>query len=107
MTPAVRPLPISSPQAEELLKELTKIASDPHTTSQVKWRLNRLLAKLRTDREATPIIKEYQEAAKGMPGVCEGELEVDDNPVVSLGDDDGAYVQAWLWVPMHTGPAKK
>ncbi len=28
----------------------------------------------------------------------EGELEVDDDAVVSLGDDAGAYVQAWVWV---------
>lgn len=28
----------------------------------------------------------------------EGEIEVDDNAVVSLGDDPGAYVQAWLWI---------
>lgn len=28
----------------------------------------------------------------------EGQLEVDDNAPVSIGDDDGAYVQAWVWV---------
>jgi hypothetical protein len=28
----------------------------------------------------------------------EGSMEVDDNVVVSEGDDNGAYVQAWLWV---------
>lgn len=30
--------------------------------------------------------------------VREGELEVDDNAIVSWGSDNGAYVQAWLWV---------
>lgn len=30
----------------------------------------------------------------------EGELEVDDVAAVSLSDhEDGAYVQAWVWVP--------
>jgi hypothetical protein len=29
----------------------------------------------------------------------DGELEIDSNAVVSRGDDDGAYVQAWVWVP--------
>lgn len=29
----------------------------------------------------------------------EGEIEIDDMAIVSLGDDRGAYVQAWLWVP--------
>lgn len=28
----------------------------------------------------------------------EGELEFDDDPVVSLGSDPGAYVQCWRWV---------
>lgn len=30
-----------------------------------------------------------------------GELEIDDNAVVSLGSDPGAYVAAWVWVPNH------
>jgi hypothetical protein len=29
----------------------------------------------------------------------EGELEIDDNATVSHGEDPGAYVQAWVWVP--------
>lgn len=29
---------------------------------------------------------------------CEGELEFDDDAVVSEGDDNGAYLQAWVWV---------
>jgi hypothetical protein len=33
--------------------------------------------------------KEYQR---------DGEIEVDDNAVVSRGSDPGAYVQAWVWV---------
>jgi hypothetical protein len=28
----------------------------------------------------------------------EGELEIDDYSMVSEGDDNGAYVQAWVWV---------
>ena len=28
----------------------------------------------------------------------EGEIEIDDDPKVSAGDDPGAYVQAWVWV---------
>ena len=28
----------------------------------------------------------------------DGELEVDENATVSMGEDPGAYVQAWLWV---------
>lgn len=28
----------------------------------------------------------------------EGEIEIDDNAVISRGDEPGAYVQAWVWV---------
>lgn len=30
--------------------------------------------------------------------IQEGRVEVDDNAVVSEGYDNGAYVQAWVWV---------
>jgi hypothetical protein len=29
----------------------------------------------------------------------DGEQEFDESAKVSMGDDDGAYVQAWIWVP--------
>ena len=28
----------------------------------------------------------------------EGSVEIDDDALVSVGDDPGAYVQAWIWV---------
>ena len=28
----------------------------------------------------------------------DGELEIDDNAVISESDDNGAYVQAWVWI---------
>ena len=28
----------------------------------------------------------------------EGSIEIDENAVVSRGDEDGHYVQAWVWV---------
>lgn len=31
----------------------------------------------------------------------EGEVEIDDNAKLSEGDDNGAYVQAWVWVPFE------
>jgi hypothetical protein len=30
----------------------------------------------------------------------DGQIEVDDNAPISRGDDEGAYVQAWVWVPL-------
>ena len=37
----------------------------------------------------------------------DGELEIDDDAVVSRGDDDGAYVQAWVWVGVAYLPNKE
>ncbi len=31
----------------------------------------------------------------------EGEIEVDGDARVSIGGDDGAYVAAWVWVPLE------
>lgn len=30
-----------------------------------------------------------------------GEIEVDSNAIISRGDDPGAFVAAWVWVPDH------
>ena len=37
----------------------------------------------------------------------DGETEVDDNAEVSEGDDNGAYVQAWIWVTFSGTPLDK
>ncbi len=39
----------------------------------------------------------YREAAKSLHEV-EGEVEIDSDAIVSISDDPGAYVQAWVWV---------
>jgi hypothetical protein len=31
----------------------------------------------------------------------DGEIEVDSNARISRGDDEGAYVEAWVWVPLN------
>jgi len=47
------------------------------------------------DVENKEINDKYRAAAQEI--AREGEIEVDDGAVVSL-SEDGAYVQAWLWV---------
>jgi hypothetical protein len=42
--------------------------------------------------------REIVEMARNDYRICDGELEIDDNALVSHGDDNGAYVQAWVWV---------
>lgn len=41
-----------------------------------------------------PTLIAYRDAVE----TREGELEVDDNAIVSESDDGGAYVMAWVWV---------
>lgn len=38
---------------------------------------------------------------------CEGSTEIDDDAEVSEGDDNGAYVQAWVWVEFDGTPLDK
>lgn len=43
------------------------------------------------------LVQAYREAARECHQE-DGVLEVDDDAVISFGDDPGAYVQAWVWV---------
>lgn len=40
----------------------------------------------------------YSAAAQRIHG-DEGQVEIDDRAPISRGEDPGAYVQAWVWVP--------
>ncbi|QIG69166.1 hypothetical protein EVB77_132 [Rhizobium phage RHph_N1_10] len=65
------------------------------TVTQAKDELQAILdrfGKIRADFDpADP----YREAAKQQ---ANDELEVDDDAVVSPGDDPGAWVHAWIWI---------
>lgn len=41
--------------------------------------------------------EEFIQAARDQYG-CDGEIEIDEGAPVSRGSDNGAYVQAWVWV---------
>jgi hypothetical protein len=45
--------------------------------------------------------------AKALPYVRDGECEVDDTAQLSEGDDNGVYVQAWVWVDFANTPFDK
>lgn len=38
---------------------------------------------------------------------CEGSVEIDDDAKLSEGDDNGIYVQAWVWVDLDGTPFDK
>ncbi len=43
-----------------------------------------------------PALAKYRAAA--LASSRDGELEIDPSAIVSKGDDEGAYVMAWLWI---------
>jgi hypothetical protein len=49
---------------------------------------------MREDEE-NPLTRVYR---AHVPDLREGDLEVDENAVVSMSEDDGAYVMCWKWV---------
>ena len=51
------------------------------------------------DNTDSPDLDEAYRAAATQRWHREGEIEIDSNAVVSKGDDPGAYVAAWVWVP--------
>lgn len=56
---------------------------------------------VRLERPATASAPTYEHDVRNMAREQwseEGTLEIDDNAVISDGDDNGAYVQAWVWV---------
>jgi hypothetical protein len=48
-------------------------------------------------------LQPYRDAAKELFH-REGEIEIDPGAPVSKGDDEGAYVQAWVWVSDYEIP---
>jgi len=56
------------------------------------------------DKDGPELIRLYQEAAR-QEYQSDGEVEVDEDvAVVSMGDDPGAYVEAWVWVGWDAHP---
>lgn len=58
-----------------------------------------------TNEETGPTDAHYRAAAIVIYAE-EGKIEIDEDAEVSRGDDPGAYVQAWLWVPSSKVEAK-
>jgi hypothetical protein len=66
-------------------------------------KINRPTANYRKRREAILAMAREQHNTDSR----EGELEIDDNAKLSEGDDNGTYVQAWVWVSFAGTPLDK
>ena len=87
-------------RAFDLIRELL---DEPYGTANMSGDFTDRVKKLRReiDKDAThqDRLGSYVEAAKRK--AAEGELEVDDNALVSISgeqDPGGAYVLCWLWI---------
>ncbi len=50
------------------------------------------------EKEQVVLKEKYHPLVEGSGRLSDGDLEMDDDAVVSKGEDAGAYVQVWLWV---------
>ena len=86
---------MTKPELKELMTALEQTSFTPAKNVGTRQKLHdKLDAALQEDKN--PVLRAYRRRAKEQ--YKEGELEIDDDAVVSPGDDDGAYVQAWIWV---------
>lgn len=69
------------------------------TIEPAKVLRDRLQAKIdeHLDQTKQAIFKAYRDAASATYD-DEGVKEVDENALVSIGDDDGAYIMIWVWI---------
>ena len=76
---------------EHFLDAASEFITDPKL-KEAAAALRLSIRERRTDRAT------YAEQIEKARGQTSDDLEIDDNPEVSAGDD-GVWVQAWVWVP--------
>ena len=82
------------------LPAILDIATDGYTRKKLEPdEIEALVDRLKTCRseQVQPIAEAYRDHASEHL-TDDGAVEIDDNALVSLGDDPGAYVMAWVWV---------
>jgi hypothetical protein len=80
---------LQAEQARKILRVLTAVPDQPGAHEAIS-----LLEELLADSEER---RAYVATAREKHASDEGDVEVDEEAVVSIGND-GAYVQAWTWV---------
>src|SRR6266542_175062 len=85
-----RSILLQAEQARKILRVLTAVPDQPEAREAIS-----LLEELLADSEER---RAYVATAREKHASDEGDVEVDEEAVVSIGND-GAYVQAWTWVP--------
>ena len=88
---------------DSILSDLPKtfdIATDGYTQKKLEpEEIDSLVDRLKTCRseQVQPIAEAYRDYASANL-TDDGAVEIDADALVSIGDDPGAYVMAWVWV---------
>ena len=84
---------VSSQTSQNMIDAL-KVARDkvPDCTA-IYDHINNAIAEYETSQREQQELAHYREAAKS-----QNDVEVDDDALVSKGDEPGAYVASWIWV---------
>ena len=56
-----------------------------------------MVTKSQAKKDYKKLWEQYREGARRL-WYEDGEIEIDEGATVSVSDDGGAYVQAWVWV---------
>ena len=90
----------------DYLRDIRKLTTPLNPSREVFLEIRQLaqlgsLAASKRDRD----IAEWVHANEcWLFGFEDGDVELDSNTVVSEGDDNGAYVLAWKWIPFEDTP---
>lgn len=90
------PTQVKAEMIQKLRKGLRRKTISPKHLERVQAFLKEEYDRFRTDPKAFPTNDWYRERVSGL---SDGDLECDNDAVVSRSDEHGAYVQTWSWVP--------
>lgn len=81
------------------IHELTMITAAVGHTKLVSFEELKQKIQAVIDEESDPEFRKIRDAYRDAVTTRDGETEQDGDAEVSLGDDPGAYVMTWTWVP--------
>jgi hypothetical protein len=91
--------PTSTDTTKKLVEALQTARDAFPENSALARQMQAALRLIKDEQKEQSKLSSYRVAAKSMFFVNDGECEVDDNAIVSDGEEPGAYVAAWIWVP--------
>lgn len=81
--------------SRDTIEWMVRHMSDPGLSRQVRDEIERIVVV--AQEYAAPEMAKYVNMARDEHS-SEGSVEIDSSAAVSRGNDDGAYVMAWVWV---------